>query len=290
MRTRIILILLIVGIGAAILVGVSLGADSGKGGRGGAVDRVVAGFYPLAFAAEQAGGPGVEVQNLTPTGVEPHDVEVSADDVRDLASADLVLLMGNGFQPQLEQAAGEGDASTAELLDTPGLDLRGDDPHVWLDPVRYALIAERVATALGRPSAAEPLVQRLHALDRNYRSGLADCARHEIVTNHDAFGYLAERYGLREVSVTGLSPEAEPSPAALADVIGEVRASGATTVFAEPLLPRSVENTIARETGTEVGTLNPLESLTEAEQTDGGDYFTVMQSNLRALEKGLGCR
>ena len=277
-------------VGAAILVAVSLGADSSKSTRSGAIDRVVAGFYPLAFAAEQVGGPGVEVDNLTPSGVEPHDVEVSSDDVRALASADLVLLMGKGFQPQLEQAAGEGNAEVVEALDTSGLGLRDDDPHVWLDPLRYALIAERVAQVLGRPGAAEPLVHRLQALDRDYRAGLADCARDEIVTNHEAFGYLAERYSLRQVPVTGLSPEAEPSPAALAEVIDEVRASGATTVFAEPLLPRSVENTIARETGTQVATLNPLESLTEAEQERGGDYFTVMQRNLAALREGLGCR
>jgi zinc transport system substrate-binding protein len=290
MRTRIILSSLIAGLGTTILVAVSLGANSSEATRSGAIDRVVAGFYPLAFAAEQVGGPGVEVDNLTPPGVEPHDVEVSSDDVRALASADLVLLMGNGFQPQLEQVAGEGDAQLVEALDTPGLDLRDDDPHVWLDPLRYALIAERVAQVLGRPGAAEPLVRRLQALDRDYRGGLADCARDEIVTNHDAFGYLAERYGLRQVPVTGLSPEAEPSPAALADVIDGVRASGATTVFAEPLLPRSVEDTIARETGTQVATLNPLESLTEAEQERGDDYFTVMRRNLAALREGLGCR
>src|SRR4051794_560075 len=166
MRTRIILILVIVVVGIGILVAVSLGADSEAPGRGPA-DHVVAGFYPLAFTAEQAGGPGVEVDNLTPPGVEPHDVEVSADDVRDLDSADIVLLMGNGFHPQLEQAADEGEARTVELLDTPGLGVGDDDPHVWLDPVRYALIAERVAAALGRPGAARPLVQGLHALDRD---------------------------------------------------------------------------------------------------------------------------
>ena len=115
---------------------------------------MVASFYPLAYAAEEVGNGGVDVENLTPAGAEPHDLEVSPQDVAATREADLVLLLGDGFQPQLEDAAGSGK-NVLRLLDTPGLGLHPDgDPHVWLDPLRYAKIAGRIGQALHEPDAA----------------------------------------------------------------------------------------------------------------------------------------
>jgi zinc transport system substrate-binding protein len=256
----------------------------------GTVNEVVAAFYPIAFAAQEVGGPAIHVKNLTPPGVEPHDLEATPEDVTALESADLDLLMGHDFQPALEQAADQGSANVVDLLDTPGLELRPDDPHVWLDPVRYELLVRRIARALGHPNATGPMIRRLDALNDEYRRGLADCERREIVTSHEAFGYLAERYGLRQVAITGLSPEAEPSPAHLSDVIARVRASDATTVFGETLLSPKLTDTVARETGARTAVLNPIEGLTPAEASRGEDYFSLMRENLAALRKGLGCR
>jgi zinc transport system substrate-binding protein len=161
---------------------------------------------------------------------------------------------------------------------------------VWLDPLRYAFLVRAIGTALHAEPAAERLVARLHALDREYRAGLAHCLRREIVTSHAAFGYLAQRYGLRQVSVEGISPETQPVPRALAGVIARVRASGATTVYAEPLASPRVARTVARETDATVSDLDPLEGLTPRARARGADYFTVMRSNLAALRRGLGCR
>jgi zinc transport system substrate-binding protein len=284
-RVRIVLVtglLVIGGVGAGC--GGS-GSDESHGRR-----DVVAAFYPLAFAAEQIGGKSVDVANLTPAGAEPHDLEVSPQDVGRVRSADLVLLLGRGFQPQLEDAAGNGKG-VLRLLDTPGLRLRpNDDPHVWLDPLRYALVVERIGRALGNTQAADTLVVRLHRLDREYRRGLASCTHREIVTSHEAFGYLAERYHLRQVAITGLNPEAEPTPRDLAQVIRVVRQSRATTVFAETLLPRRLADTVARETGAHTALLNPIEGLTSQEEGRGLDYFALMGANLAALRRGLGCR
>ena len=180
---------------ALVVAGLAV-ACGGSGGRSGSRKTVVASFYPLAFAAEQIGGETVSVENLTPPGAEPHDLEVSPSDVSKIKSADLVLLLGHGFQPQLEDAAGSGPDVVA-LLDTPALDRHPDgDPHVWLDPIRYMRIVERLGVVLRRPAAASRLLARLRKLDREYRRGLADCVRREIVSSHEAFAYLAERYGL----------------------------------------------------------------------------------------------
>lgn len=266
-------------------------AVSGCGGAGrpGGGTRVVAAFYPVAYAAAEVGGPGVTVQNLTPPGVEPHDLEATPDAVRAVREADHVLLLGDGFQPQLEAAAGKGPR-VVYLLDTPGLRRHGVDPHVWLDPLRYALIVKRIAIALGRPNAAAPMVAKLHQLDRAFRAGLRNCTRHEIVTSHEAFGYLADRYGLKQVAITGITPEAEPRPQDLKRVIDTVRSTHATTVFFETLVSPKLADTVARATGAKIAVLDPLEGLTAAEQKRGENYFTVMQENLRALRAALGCR
>jgi zinc transport system substrate-binding protein len=250
---------------------------------------IAASFYPLAFAAEQIAPHGYTVENLTPPGAEPHDLEVSPASAATIRNAGLALLLGHGFQPQLEQAAGNGD-NVLHLLDTPGLDLLPNgDPHVWLDPVRYGKIIARIGRALGREPEAAALVDRLQRLDAEYRAGLANCDRHEIVTSHEAFAYLAERYGLEQIPVTGLSPEAEPQPADLARVVRLVKDRGVTTVYYETLVSPRIADTVARETGTTTSVLDPIEGLTTDELARGENYFTRMRANLLALEKGLGC-
>jgi zinc transport system substrate-binding protein len=272
---------------ATVLASAACGGGDGSGS--GSKEAVVAAFYPLAYAAEQVGGARVDVTNLTPAGSEPHDLEVSPKDVAAIRDADLVLLLGRGFQPQLEDAAGTG-GNVLRLLDTPGLALRADnDPHVWLDPLRYAKIVARIGEALGNPAAADRLVERLTALDGEYRRGLAHCRRHEIVTSHEAFGYLAERYGLEQVAITGLTPEAEPEPGKLQDVVELVRMRGVTTIYFETLVSPRIADTVARETGAKTAVLDPIEGLTEEEVTRGEDYFSLMRTNLRRLREGLGC-
>ena len=251
---------------------------------------IVAGFYPLAYAAQEIAAPGTVVRNLAPPGVEPHDLETTPGDVGALRSADLVLLLGDGFQPQLEDAAGRGD-SILWLLDDPGLRrFPNGDPHVWLDPRRYGHIAERIGVALARQPVARDFLVRIDALDQEYRRGLAQCARHEIVTSHAAFAYLAARYGLKQVAITGLRPEAEPAPRDLQRVVEVVRRTHATTIFFEPLVSPRIAETVARETHTRTAVLDPIEGLTPAQEKRGEDYFSLMRANLRALREALGCR
>lgn len=285
LRLRIIFTLL----GAIVVGTVAAAFASGGDSRQPGTNDVVAAFYPLAYAAEQLGGPRAHVTNLTPVGAEPHDLELSPDDVAAVKEAGLVLLLGHGFQPQLERTARTSNGTSLSLLDTPGIDRHENDPHVWLDPLRYALLVRAIGRAMHAEPAAARLVTGLHELDREFHAGLADCARRELVTSHDAFGYLAQRYGLRQISVEGLSPEAEPAPQELARVIARVGASGATTVFAEPLASPRVARTVSRETGVTVAVLDPLEGLTPRALAHSADYFTVMRANLAALRKGLGC-
>jgi zinc transport system substrate-binding protein len=280
---------------APVLVAVLCASACGGASAPSDGPTVVAGFYPIAWVAEQVSHGRVAVENLTPPGQEPHDIELTPRDVGDVKHADVVLYLGHGFQPALEDAA-RGQTGAIDLL--AGQKLRAAsgeggeavDPHVWLDPTRLAAIATKVARVLGRPRGARPLVRKLDALDAEYRSGLAHCRRHEIVTSHAAFGYLADAYGLRQLALSGLAPEAEPSPRALQRIVQEVERTHATTVFFESLVSPRLAQTVAREAGARTAKLDPLEGLTKDEAAAGDDYFSVMRDNLTSLRRGLGCR
>jgi len=285
---------------------IGCGGDENTAGDAEQHDVVVS-FYPLAYAAERVGGESLSIRNLTPPGAEPHDVELSARDVERVRSAAVVLYFGSGFQPGLERAVEGADGETIDLLE--GLDLRmggapdeheaehaeerarkGVDPHVWLDPVRYAQIVERIGTILDRPDEAAALKRESMALDGEFRTGLENCERRELVTSHAAFGYLAERYGLEQIAITGLSPEAEPTAGELERVVEKVREHGATTIFFETLVSPRIAQTVAREANSRTAVLNPLEGLTEEDIDAGADYFSVMRTNLAALREALECR
>lgn len=291
MSPRIVLTFLLV---AAIAAAGCGGADD-ESGR----PTVVAAFYPLAYAAEQIGGKSVEVRNLTPVGAEPHDLELTPRDVEELDAAQHVFYLGSDFMPALEDAVA-GDDRAVDLLAGQRL-VRGAahghgeeeselDPHVWLDPLRYAHIATRIGDVLGRPEAAREFVAELRRLDAEFRAGLETCERREIVTSHAAFGYLARRYGLEQVALTGVSPEAEPGPRALEALTEEVEHEGATTVFFETLVSPRLAETVAREAGASTAVLDPIEGLTQKAAGRGANYFSVMRENLAALRQALGCR
>jgi zinc transport system substrate-binding protein len=278
---------------ALALVVAGCGGTTSDAGR----ESVVAAFYPLAWAAQEIGGGGVDVHNLTPPGAEPHDIELTPRDVDRVRKADLVLYLGDGFQPALERAVEDRRGLSVDLLR--GLQLaaarKGEeelsvDPHVWLDPLRFAVLVRRIGGALHRPGPTSRVVTRLQALDREYRRGLASCRRHEIVTSHAAFGYLAERYGLRQIALTGLSPEAEPGPRDLQRLVHEVESSGATTIFFESLVSPKLAQTVAREAGAKTAVLDPLEGLTKDEASAGDDYLSLMRRDLATLREALACR
>jgi zinc transport system substrate-binding protein len=299
--------------GRAALVGASLASllsGCSRSGSAAEVDRVyvVASFYPLAEAASRVGGDLVSVENLTPPGVEPHDLELAPDDIEAIATADVIVYLGGGFQPAVEDALAEAEhAVTIDALNAvatnaapaseaeEGLTV---DPHVWLDPARYEEIVRAVAKALAKADPAneatyaanaQAYIAQIVALDEEFRAGLSDCGRTTIVTSHEAFGYLADAYGLTQVGILGLSPEAEPDPRRLAELRDLVEREGVTTIFAEELVSPKVAETLASEAGVQVAVLNPIESLTDAQEKAGEDYLSLMRENLDTLRKALDC-
>ena len=298
---------------AMLVVGVVLGATAPPVSAADTKKTsVVAAFYPLAWAAEQVGGRRVVVTNLTPSGAEPHDLELTTKQRDAIEDAGLVIVMGSGFQPAVEKAAESRDGNTVEMLSSLPIGAAGKkvadegeedpdalDPHVWLDPALMERIVDRTAAALTKADPANAttydanaaaLNEKLAALDARYRTGLATCDRKLIVTSHDAFGYLAKAYGLQQEGVAGLSPDAEPNPKRLAELTDLVAQKGVTTIFTEELVSPKIAKTLAREAGgLKTDTLNPLEGLTPKEVKAGDDYVAVMDRNLARLRSALGC-
>lgn len=300
----------------ALLLTAGCGSDdTGDGGDG---PQVLAGFYPLEWAAERIGGDRVSVEALTPPGGEPHDLELTPRDVAAVEEADLLVYL-RGFQPALDEAAGSaGGDSTWDVADAVDL-MAGEhedegtdeheeegghehedgavDPHFWLDPLRLADAGDALADRLTEldPEGADTyeanasaLRTDLEALDAEMNTGLGSCAVDTLVTAHDAFGYLAERYGLEVVGINGLSPSQEPSPAQLAAISRLVAERGVTTVYTEALVDPAVAETVAAEAGVRTAVLDPVEGLTD--ESAGDDYLEVMRANLATLQEGQSCR
>jgi len=279
---------------------------------------VVAAFYPLEEAARGVGGDLVTVTGLTPPGQGPHDLELQPAQMGIFETADVVIYIGRGFQPQVEAAIANtsNGVTRLDLLDEVellGVDdqlagtsgevdgevLDGDvDPHVWLDPSRMIAMVDAIAASFAAVDPdnadvysdnAEQYLADLRGLDSEYRAALADCRSRVIVTSHRAFGYLADTYDLRQIPIAGISPDVEPDPRTLEAIAAEARAEGVTTIFLESIAPPDLAETVAREIGAELDLLDPIEGLTQ-DQLDAGDiYASIMRDNLQRLAAGLGC-
>ena len=174
----------------------------------------------------------------------------------------------------------------------------GPDPHVWLDPLQAIEQVERIrdelieidsAYADNYRSAADTLISELRTLHDDFASGLASCRHESFVTSHAAYGHLAERYGLSQLSIAGLTPDAEPSPQRLAQIIDEVTDLGLGFILVEPVLSDRLAQTIARETGVELLPIHAIESVTQKEFDEVGDYMALMRDNLANLRRSLEC-
>ncbi|MCM3817452.1 metal ABC transporter substrate-binding protein [Streptomyces sp. DR3-1] len=310
------------------------GAESGGSADGKLA--VTASFYPLEFLVEQIGGDHVDVTTLTGPGVEPHDLDITPRQTGQMSEADVLLYL-RGLQPAVDKAIDQaGVKNTVDAADLTTLEAHGSssgdghdhaegdghdhgeeeghdhaeeegdghdhgdsglDPHVWLDPVKYAEMADGVGEALQKadPDHAadyrkntEALTGKLKKLDQNYRDGLKNPDTRTFITTHAAFGYLAERYGLDQESIAGVDPESEPSPARMKELQKIAAQEKVTTVFFETLASDRTAKVLAEDTGLRTGVLDPLEGITDKSQ--GDDYLEVMEANLAALKKALGAK
>jgi zinc transport system substrate-binding protein len=281
-------------VGAALALALPLLGGCAALGTAHERPTVVTSFYPLAFVAEQVAGDHERVLDLTHPGMEPHDLELTVAQTADVVDADVVLYE-RGFQPAVDTAVAQNHPAHA-VDASRAADLHGSDPHFWLDPTRLSRVAEAFAAQMQQADPAhaadyrsnlDRLQRALRRLDRDFRVGLAHCARREIVVSHDAFGYLGRRYHLRVIPINGLSPDAEPSPAHLRQLADLIRTRHISTVLTEELASPALADTLARELGVRTAVLDPIEGLSPrtADQT----YLTLMRRNLATLKEANDC-
>lgn len=285
-------------------------------------------IYPLEYAAKRIGGDHVEVTNLIPPGVEPHDYEPTAKDMVALSKADIFAFNGSGLELWVDKAVESLDKNkTAVVNATEGMDLLKatedehdheaeaataekpeehdhehehahgpNDPHVWLDPAMLKEQAAKVKDALVKKDAAhaadyeknfQQLSGDLDQLDKEFKEMVARTSKKEFMVSHSAFSYLAHRYGLEQVAISGINPADEPSPAKLKELVEHVKEHQISYVLFETLVSPKVAEVIAREAGVQTATLNPLEGLTEDDVKAGRDYLSIMRDNLQTLRAAL---
>jgi zinc transport system substrate-binding protein len=288
MRTIIIPIMkkAILGLACLLAVGCSQANES---------RTIVASIYPLAFAAERMAQPGYEVIDLTPPGVEAHDVELSLEQRSAIEDADIVFYLGDiGFQPQVERAVQEAEGVVVDLAGGLKRDDGVVDPHVWLEPSSFAFIMSQMRQGLCNDNdpcsteeveAQDAFVAELGALHDEYTGALVSCRYRAMIVSHEAFGYL-ELYGLRQVGLAGLTPEAEPSAERLANARQLIENGEAGALFYEARGEDPAgDQVLAEDLGVPALPLDTLESRPPA-----GDYLSVMEGNLESLREGLRCR
>lgn len=283
--------------------------------------KVMASFYTMYDFVKKVGGDKVDVKNMVPAGTEPHDWEPTATDIKNLEDADVFIYNGVDMEHWTEEVLDSLDNRSLKVVEAArgislikGADEHGEDPdedkdhdkdehdedghdpHVWLNPLNAKAEMENIKNALVEADPKNKAyytenynkyAQELEQLDAEYKKELGDTKNKNIITAHEAFGYLCSAYGLNQVGIEGLSPDSEPDPARMNEIIEFAKAQGVKTIFFEELVNPKVAETIAKEIGAKVEVLNPLEGLSDEEEKAGDDYFSVMKANLKKLKAAL---
>ena len=309
------------------MIGLACGGTvDGAGGNASGPESVhaVASMYPWEYFTERIGGERVRVDGVVPAGGDAHDFEPTPDDLRHIANADLFIYNGLGFESWVDSLLAAGDApdiavqasseSNARYFGSDDIDAGSEDshggedshghedgeldPHMWLDPVLAITQARAIEAGL---TAVDPdgrfvyegntnaLIADLTALDGEFSSTLQSCRGDTFVTSHDSFNYMAARYDLNAVGISGINPEAEPSPKALADLSEAITETGIRYVLVSPIDSERMSDTLARETGVQALPLHSLQNMRQDQQDDGETYFTLMGANLESLAIALEC-
>lgn len=288
--------LIVLGLAALLIKNVGQSAKTSK------TDKllVVASFYPLYFMSAKIGGAKAEVINIVPAGAEPHDYEPTAKDLAKMQNSRLIILNGGGLEAWSDNLKKNIDNKKTKII-TAGVESDATtnmDPHAWLAPLLAQKIVDRIAQGLEQADPpnknyyqtnAEALKNKLDDIHKNYKQGLTNCAQKNIITSHAAFGYLASNYGFKQIPITGLSPDAEPSPAELARIIKFSKDNGIKYVFFERLTNPKLAQTVAREIDAKTLELNPLEGLSPEELAQGKNYLSLLRDNLTNLKIALEC-
>ncbi|HEM5178401.1 TPA: zinc ABC transporter substrate-binding protein AdcA [Streptococcus suis] len=276
--------------------------------------NIVTTFYPVYEFTKQVAGDEVNVDLLVKAGTEVHGYEPSAKDIARIQEADAFVYENENMETWVHDVEKSLDTTKVNVISATegmlllpggeeeheGHDHSGEghshayDPHVWLSPERAITLVENIRDSLvakypekkdAFETNAAAYIEKLDALDAKYSETLSAAKQKYFVTQHTAFAYLALDYGLKQVSITGVAADEDPTPSRLAELTEYINKYGVKYIYFEENASKSVAETLAKETGVQLDVLNPLESLTDEDMKNGKDYISVMEDNLTALEK-----
>lgn len=270
--------------------------------------QIATSFYPLYFFASEIAGDRAEVYTITPNGSEPHDYEPTAKDIARIEASKLLIINGAKLEPWANKLTPEfknknivvisvGDTLATEKMLEDGA--MTQDPHIWLSPPNAIKEIDTILSGFIQidknnsqyyQERARALNIKLYELDQKYKTGLATCNQKTFVTSHAAFSYLAKAYGLTQVSISGLSPDEEPSTKQLAETADAARINKVKYIFFESLVSPKLSETVAAEIGADTLVLDPIEGVAEDDMKSGKNYFTIMEDNLKNLRIALECQ
>jgi zinc transport system substrate-binding protein len=270
--------------------------------------KVVASVFPLMEFAKAVGGASADVSLLLPPGAGVHTWQPRASDIIKMSEADLFVYVGEGLEPWVGEFLKSISSKRLKVLAVADfLPLEKEkhareevvDPHVWLDFDNDRLIVDRLALTYAQLDPAHAALysdqaaaydKKLEEIDRLFAENLKPCAHRELLlAGHAAFGYLARRYNLEQISLSGLSPDAEPTPSAVIGLVELARKRHIGSVFMESQESPRLAQLLAREIPAQIYSLNPGENLTKTEWTSRVTFLDLMRDNLKNLKRGLGC-
>lgn len=279
--------------------------------------KVYTSFYPIYFTAEQIGGDRIELHSIIPNGSEPHEYEPSMREIADVESGDIFIFNGAEMEPWAEKLSDNLEkkgiksinlSQHVELIkaeEDDGHDEHGEDddhdhglydPHIWLDPINMDMMAYQIMQEFSKLDKANEnfykenyadFSEKIKELDLAYSSQLENRNRDTILVSHQAFSYLAKRYGLKQIAVTGITPQEEPSPKTLAKLLDTIENEKFEFIFLETLASPKVVELLAKEGDLKILELNPIAGLTKEQQDKKENYFSLMEQNLENLKKAL---
>ncbi|MBC1807741.1 zinc ABC transporter substrate-binding protein [Listeria sp. FSL L7-0993] len=306
---------LVVTVWAFVLVLAGCGVGSDKVSEDKSKLKVVTTFYPMYDFTKNVAGDNASIEMLIDAGTEPHDYEPSAKDIAKIEEADVFVYNSEDMETWVPSVLKSLDSKKLTVIDaSKGIKLvegteeehdhdHGEeehhhehDPHVWLSPVLAQQEVANIQKGLTKADKtnadtykknAENYTDKLKALDNKFKTAFEGAKQRDFVTQHAAFQYLANEYGLHQVAIAGLSPDQEPSPARLAELQKYVKANNISTIYFEEVASPKVAETLAKETGATLEVLSPIEGITDKEQKKGMDYIAYMEQNLQALQKTI---
>jgi zinc transport system substrate-binding protein len=260
---------------------------------------IVTAFYPLEFITKEIVRNDFRVVNVTPVGAEPHELELSPSATQTILGARAAILMGDGFQPNVENTARSRTGNTTYVLEKITKKKSRKDPHFWLDPVSMKKAVSIISQELIKINPSQKKIyeartndfeQKLDDLDDSFAKSFATCFTRTFITSHEAFGWLAERYDLHQEAIAGLSPENEPTAKRLLQLKKLAQQKHVSVIFTEDFVSPKVTQSLSREIGVTTKVLSPIESLSQKDIDHQHNYFTIMKDDLALLRDALGCK